>query len=70
MQYGYQCEECETAAWPATSRQELVWLKNREHIVREVAGHVQTGLDQWMLDALEFLDKHHGHSVIITRRGP
>jgi methionyl-tRNA synthetase len=68
MRYGYQCEECETAIWPATARNELQWLKNREHVVREVAGHVQAGLDTWIVEGLAFLADHAGHSVILTRR--
>jgi len=47
----------------------LTWLRNREHVVREVANHVQAGLDTWITEGLEFLDRHSGHSVILTRRG-
>jgi methionyl-tRNA synthetase len=68
MKYGYHCEECEEAIWPATPRGELVWLRNKQHVVREVAQHVQSGLDSWMTEALEFLDRHSGHSVVIVRR--
>ncbi|MGH7659433.1 MAG: hypothetical protein ACRENA_00770 [Vulcanimicrobiaceae bacterium] len=68
MKYGYHCEECEDAIWPATTRSELVWLRNKQHLVREVAQHVQSGLDSWMNEALEFLDRHGGHSVVIVRR--
>jgi methionyl-tRNA synthetase len=68
MRYGYHCEECEEAVWPATSRAELNWLRNREHIVREVAQHVQGGLDTWITDGLEFLSRHAGHSIVLTRR--
>jgi len=69
MQYGYQCEECEEAIFPATTRAELSWLKNREHVVREVAGHVSGGLDTWMAEGLDFLGRHAGHSVLLARRG-
>jgi methionyl-tRNA synthetase len=69
MQYGYQCEECEEAVWPATTRAELQWLKDRLHVVREVARHVQTGLDTWIVEGIDFLEKHDRHSVILTRRG-
>ena len=69
MQYGFQCEECEEAIFPATTRSELVWLRNRLHVVREVAKHVQTGLDTWMLEGMEFLDRHSGHSVVLVSRG-
>lgn len=68
MQYGYQCEECETAVFPATTMSELRWLKDRIHVVREVAKHVQGGLDTWMREGLEFLDTHTGHSVVLVRR--
>jgi hypothetical protein len=54
--------------WPATTRSELDWLRRREHVVREVARHVQNGLDSWMNDALEFLERHHGHSVVLTKK--
>jgi methionyl-tRNA synthetase len=68
MRYGYHCEECEEAVWPATTRAELQWLKNREHVVREVAQHVQAGLDTWIVEGLEFLDHHSGHSTVIAGR--
>ena len=68
MNYGYHCEECEDAIWPATTRSELSWLKNREHVVREVANHVSGGLDTWMMEALDFLNRHSGHSIVLTRR--
>ncbi len=68
MTYGYHCEECDEATWPATTRSELQWLKDREHIVREVARHVQAGLDTWIVEALDFLEKHRGHSVALLRR--
>ncbi len=68
MKYGYHCEECEDAVWPATTRAELMWLKDRVHVVKEVARHVQTGLDTWMLEGLDFLDQHSGHSIVLTRK--
>jgi methionyl-tRNA synthetase len=68
VKYGYHCEECEDAIWPATTRTELAWLRNREHVVREVANHVTGGLDTWMTEALAFLDRHSGHSIVLTRR--
>ena len=42
--------------------------QNRERVVREVAQHVQAGLDTWIVEGLEFLADHAGHSVILTRR--
>ncbi|MDQ2680631.1 MAG: hypothetical protein M3Y21_06375 [Candidatus Eremiobacteraeota bacterium] len=68
MQYGYQCEDCERAIWPATTRAELAWLKDRVHVVREVAKHSQTGLDTWIVEGLDFLNDHQGHSVILVSR--
>jgi hypothetical protein len=68
MAHGYHCEECEEAVFPAAPRTELAWLKRREHLVREVAQHVTAGLDTWIVQALDFLDKHAGHSVILTHR--
>ena len=68
MNYGYQCEECEEAVWVATTRAELQWLKNRRHIVREVQRHLTSGLDGWMQEGLEFLDRHDGHSLVVVQR--
>ncbi|MBV8355354.1 MAG: hypothetical protein JO101_08550 [Candidatus Eremiobacteraeota bacterium] len=68
MKHGYHCEECEEAVWPPTSRSELVWLRNRRHIAREVAQHTQSGLDSWMSEGLDFLERHSGHSVVLVRR--
>ncbi len=68
MQFGYQCEECEEAVWPATTRSELTWLRNRKHVVREVLKHVSAGLDSWIMEGLDFLDAHDGHSVVIVTR--
>ena len=68
MQFGYQCEECEEAVWPATTRVELTWLRNRRHVVREVLKHVSGGLDSWIMEGVEFLDGHEGHSVVIVSR--
>ena len=68
VQFGYHCEECEEAVFPVTTRSELVWLKNRRHVVEEVSKHVSGGLDTWIVDGLDFLDKHDGHSVVLTQR--
>ena len=68
MSFGYHCEECEDAVFFTTTRSELQWLKRRQHIVAEVAKHMSSGLDAWMADGIEFLDKHHGHSIIIVER--
>ncbi|MFZ1019019.1 MAG: hypothetical protein WAN39_14250, partial [Candidatus Cybelea sp.] len=67
-QYGYQCEDCEVAVFPTTTRNELRWLKDRLHVVREVAKHSNDGLDSWMMEGLAFLDEHVGHSVVLVSR--
>ncbi len=67
-QYGYQCEDCEVAVFPTTTRNELRWLKDRLHVVREVAKHANDGLDSWMMEGLVFLDEHVGHSVVLVSR--
>ena len=68
MQYGYQCEDCEVAVFPTTTRAELQWLKDRPHVVREVAKHSGGGLDSWMVEGLGFLDDHQGHSIVLVSR--
>ena len=68
MEFGYQCEECEEAIWPATTRSELDWLRRRRHLVAEVRRHLSGGLDGWMEEGLEFLDRHDGHSVVLVQR--
>jgi hypothetical protein len=68
MQHGYRCEDCEVAIFPTTTRTELAWLKDRIHVVREVAKHTSNGLDLWMSEGLDFINDHTGHSVIIVRR--
>ena len=70
MQYGYKCEDCEVAVFPVTTRSELVWLKDRMHVVREVAKHSSGGLDTWMMDGFAFLDDHQGHTIVLVRRKP
>lgn len=68
MQFGYKCEDDDVAIYPATTRAELAWLRNRLHIVREVAAHTSGGLDTWIMDGLAFLDEHDGHAVVIVQR--
>ena len=68
MHVGYQCEECEEAVWLATTRTELTWLRNRRHVVREVLKHVSAGLDSWIMDGMEFLERHEGHSTVIVTK--
>ncbi len=68
MKVGYHCEECEEAVWLAVPRAELVWLRDRIHVAREVARHVQSGLDGWIVEGMQFLETHAGHSVIVTAK--
>lgn len=68
MQYGFKCEDCETAIFPTTTHAELQWLKDRVHVVREVAKHSSGGLETWMMDGLSFLDDHSGHSIVLVSR--
>ena len=68
MQHGYRCEDCEVAVFPVTTRGELQWLRSRLHVAREVAKHSSGGLDSWMNEGLEFLDKHEGHAVVLVSR--
>lgn len=68
MQYGFQCEDCETAIFPVAPRGDLQWLRDRIHVVREVAKHSSGGLDSWMMDGLGFLNDHAGHSIIVVTR--
>ncbi|MHB8139751.1 MAG: hypothetical protein ACYDA5_11360 [Vulcanimicrobiaceae bacterium] len=66
MRYGYHCDDCGTGVAPTTTRTELVWLKHRLHVVREVARHSSGGLDSWMAEGLAFLETHDGHAVTIA----
>ena len=56
------------AIFPTTTRSELAWLKDRIHVVREVARHSGGGLDTWMMEGLNFLDEHQGHSIVSVSR--
>ncbi len=69
MTYGYHCEDCNAAVFPTTTRTELQWLKDRAHVVREVARHSGGGLDMWMTEGLAFLDDHTGHAVTLVAKG-
>ena len=68
MPTGYFCEDCEISIWIAAPRSELSWLKDRIHVVREVAKHSTTGLDSWIAEGLHFLEEHSDHSVIVVVR--
>ena len=68
MEYGYKCEDCEVAVFPTTTRTELAWLRDRVHVAREVARHSSNGLDSWMMEGLDFLNDHVGHSIVLVSR--
>lgn len=70
MRYGYGCEDCNLVIYPTTTRAELTWLKDRAHVVREVARHSSDGLDGWMMEGLTFLDDHADHSIVMVTRRP
>lgn len=42
------------------------WLRDREHIVREVSEHSSSGLETWMNEGLAFLEEHRGHGVAVV----
>lgn len=67
MQYGFQCEDCEIAIFVVAPRGELAWLRDRAHVVREVAKHADS-LDTWMADGIAFLNDHAGHSILIVSK--
>jgi hypothetical protein len=66
VRYGLGCEDCGDVAWVAQGLSHVRWLRDREHIVREVAEHASSGLDLWMTEGLAFLDAHRGHSVVVV----
>lgn len=66
MRFGYGCEDCGDVAWVGQAVLHLRWLRDREHIVREVSEHSSSGLDTWMNEGLAFLDDHRGHSVVVV----
>ncbi len=68
MRYGFACEDCGEAVFPTTTRAELQWLRDRVHVVREVAKHSGDGLDSWMMEGLAFLGDHAGHSIALVSR--
>jgi len=65
---GFFCEDCEISIWPATTHSELSWLKDRLHVVREVAKHSTAGLDSWIAEGMRFLEDHSDHSVIVVTK--
>jgi hypothetical protein len=62
---GFACEDCGEVVWLAQGATHVRWLRDREHVAREVAEHASGGLDLWMSEGLRFLDEHRGHSVLV-----
>ena len=61
----YRCDECNREIAPVTTRSNLSWIKERQHLVREVLRHSNDGLDSWMMEALAFLEEHGEHDVTL-----
>lgn len=70
MRYGFGCEECGDVVWVSQGLTHLRWLRDREHIVREVAEHTSSGLETWMAEGLAFLDEHRGHPIVVVSEKP
>ena len=66
MRYGLGCEDCGDVVLLAQGMTHIRWLRDREHIVREVAEHASSGLDTWMNEGLAFLSEHRGHSIVVV----
>ena len=66
MRSGLACEDCGEYLWLSQGALHVRWLRDREHIVREVAEHSTSGLETWMNDGLRFLDEHRGHSIVVV----
>ena len=66
MRSGLTCEDCGEVLWISQGPLHVRWLRDREHIVREVAQHASSGLETWMNEGLAFLDEHRGHSIVVV----
>ena len=62
---GFVCEDCGDVVWLSQGSVHLRWLRDREHVVLEVAEHASSGLDTWMMEGLAFLAEHRGHSISV-----
>jgi len=67
---GFGCEDCGDVVWIGQGVIHLRWLRDREHVVREVAEHASSGLDTWMNEGLTFLSEHRGHPVVVVSEKP
>lgn len=65
MRSGLVCEDCGEYLWLSQGVVHVRWLRDREHIVREVAEHSPSGLETWMAEGLRFLEEHRGHSIVV-----
>jgi len=65
VRYGYVCRDCGEVIWLAQGPTHVKWLRDREHVVREVAEHSSSGVDLWMSEGLQFFDDHRGHDVML-----
>jgi len=65
LRYGFACEDCGEVRILGQGLTHLRWLRDREHIVREVEEHTSSGLETWMADGLAFLAEHRGHPVVV-----
>jgi hypothetical protein len=63
---GFACEDCGEVVWLSQGPTHVRWLRDREHVVREVGEHASSGLDQWMSEGLRFIDEHRGHSILVV----
>ena len=64
--FGFACQDCGEVRWLNQGVLHLRWLRDREHIAREVAEHSSSGLDTWMNEGLAFLEEHRGHDVVVV----
>lgn len=66
MRSGLTCEDCGEVLWLSQGPVNVRWLRDREHVLREVAEHSTSGLETWMNEGLAFLDEHRGHAIIVV----
>jgi len=59
------CEDCGEIIRLSQGAVHVRWLRDREHVAREVSEHASSGLDTWMVEGLAFLAEHRGHSISV-----
>jgi hypothetical protein len=62
---GFACQDCGEIRWLNQGLLHVRWLRDREHVAREVAQHSSSGLETWMDEGLAFLEEHRGHDVVV-----